>query len=472
MTGTEVRSAKRVLSRSQAAVLALACAALACLLATAPALTIPAVLVCAAGVCSVISIYQLIVFAIGIRTPATPPIATPDMHMLDGELGDVELPRYTVLLPVYRETAVLADLVLALDRLDYPKRLLDVKWLVEADDQDTLDALRAMPLGPQFELLLVPAGGPRTKPKACNFGLRQARGEFVVTFDAEDVPEPDQLRKAVTAFRSLPADVGCLQARLGIWNPGTNLLTRYITARLCANFNVRRVALERLGAPVLLGGTSNHFRVEVLRELGGWDPFNVTEDADVGVRLARAGYRTRLLDSWTYEEASTQLGNWIRQQSRWIKGFTQTCLVHGRNPAVLVRELGAGPAAHIQATLVGGIVPVLLAPLLWGATLLWILVAVGALVPPVPAWVLAASAGSLAFGATTSTWAYVVALRRFGYAELASSCILFPALELVRSIAAFKALAQLMIRPSYWEKTVHGLEPRAARDAQAPASAR
>ena len=195
-------------------------------------------------------------------------------------------------------------------------------------------------LAAPFERLVVSDASPRTKPKACNEGLAKATGEYVVVYDAEDRPEPDQLRKAVAAFASAPDDIGCLQARLNVYNARQNFLTRMFRLEYTLWFDVLLPALSRLDTVVPLGGTSNHFRMETLRQLGGWDPYNVAEDCDLGVRIRRAGLQVGLLDSTTYEEAPCRLGIWVRQRSRWLKGYMQTFLVHTRQPVRLLRDLG------------------------------------------------------------------------------------------------------------------------------------
>ena len=184
---------------------------------------------------------------------------------------------------------------------------------------------------------VVPPSHPQTKPKACNFALRFARGEYLVVYDAEDRPEPDQLRKVVATFRRSPPNTACLQCRLNYYNVNENWLTRMFTLDYALWFDQMLPGLERLGMPIPLGGTSNHFRIDVLRELHAWDPFNVTEDADLGIRLGQKGYRVGIVDSTTFEEASCRAGQWMRQRSRWMKGYMQTLLVHTRRPLHLIR---------------------------------------------------------------------------------------------------------------------------------------
>ena len=212
--------------------------------------------------------------------------------------------------------------------------------MLEADDPETLEALTAAGIPSWLEVVIVPDAQPKTKPRACNHGLQTARGEFLVIYDAEDRPEPDQLKKSVRAYRQLPAQVACLQAQLAYHNYRQNILTKWFALEYNIWFRRYLPGLVRLGAPIPLGGTSNHFRTEVLRQHDGWDPFNVTEDCDLGIRLHAAGYRTRTLDSITWEEANSRVGNWLRQRSRWLKGYMITHLVWMRRPLWLFRHLG------------------------------------------------------------------------------------------------------------------------------------
>ncbi len=214
---------------------------------------------------------------------------------------DRELPAYTVLVPLYREASVAADLVRHMQRIDYPASKLQVLLIVEADDCETRAALARHATAPLFEIVVVPPGGPRTKPKALTYALAFARGDLVVVFDAEDRPEPDQLRKAAAAFRERP-ELGCVQARLTPDNEGS-WFARMFALEYAANFDVLLPALADWGAPMPLGGTSNHFPRALLEKVAAWDPYNVTEDADLGIRLARFGYCSTTIFSRTYEEA-------------------------------------------------------------------------------------------------------------------------------------------------------------------------
>ena len=292
-------------------------------------------------------------------------------------LDERRLPVFTVLVPLYHEAAVVAELVAAIERLSYPRTKLDVRLLCEADDDETIDAIDALHLPPHFHLVVVPDGEPRTKPKACNYGLAQARGELTVIYDAEDRPDPDQLRRVVAAFVNGDEHIVCVQCKLNYYNQDQNLLTRWFTTEYSMWFDLFLPGLDSIDAPIPLGGTSNHFVTAQLRELGGWDPYNVTEDADLGIRLSRAGYSTTMIDSTTYEEANPLVTNWIRQRSRWVKGYIQTWLVHMRHPLELGRALGWRRFWSFQFVVGGTFIGFLLNPVYWALTTLWVFTQAG-----------------------------------------------------------------------------------------------
>jgi glycosyltransferase XagB len=372
-------------------------------------------------------------------------------------LPDADLPTYTLLVPMFREAAVLDKLVRGLRDLDYPAHKLHVQLLLEETDTETIAAARAMDLPPGFEVIVVPDSYPRTKPKACNWGLALADSDLLVIFDAEDVPEPDQLRKAACAFARSGPRVACLQARLNYFNPRHNLLTRWFTAEYSVWFDLVLPGLTTSGAPIPLGGTSNHFRLAPLRELGGWDPFNVTEDCDLGIRLHRHGYRTAMIASTTWEEANANFWSWIRQRSRWVKGYIQTYLVHMRQPLALVRQLGLPGWFSFQMTVGGSIVSFLLNPVYWLLSLLWACTGAGLINALFPAPVYAAGLLCLLVGNFVFVYLNVVGCANRGYWDLAKYALLTPLYWLMMSWAAYKAAAQLIVNPHYWEKTQHGL---------------
>ncbi|MEI8243439.1 MAG: glycosyltransferase [bacterium] len=372
---------------------------------------------------------------------------------------DAAWPVYTVLLPVYREAGVLPALMRSLAALDYPRDRLDVILLVEEDDPQTRAAAGGFSAS-WLRVLVVPPGEPRTKPRACNVGLRAARGTFLVVFDAEDRPERDQLKKAVRAFGRLPETVACLQARLNYYNAADNLLTRCFALEYAAWFDLYLPGLHSLRGVIPLGGTSNHFRTPTLRRLQGWDPWNVTEDCELGVRLARAGLETRILDSTTWEEAVSQPGPWLRQRSRWVKGYWQTHLVHTRSPLDTIRRLGLWRALLMLLT-VGGQVAVLLAnPVCWLLAALW-LCHPWPLHDPARPLSRALLVGSVGLALCNLLFVVIHALAavRRRRLDLLPACLLMPCYWLLVSAGAWRGVMQSFTAPFYWEKTPHGLRP-------------
>ncbi len=372
-----------------------------------------------------------------------------------------KLPLYTILVPLYREANVLPALVEALRALDYPKKKLDIKLILEDDDAETVAAAEALNLDARFEIIRVPVCEPRTKPKACNYALHFARGEFLVIYDAEDRPEPDQLKKAVAAFRAAPAQIACLQARLNFFNAEENLLTTLFALDYALWFDFLLPGLDRLGVPMPLGGTSNHFRTDALRAIYGWDPYNVTEDADLGIRLSQMGYRVSTLDSTTFEEATNELGNWMRQRSRWLKGYMQTWLVHMRSPRGLLRNAGWRGFLCFQLFIGGTVLSALTSPILWALSLLPFVPGIAPLPDPfgivVPAPVL-----GLLIGNSLFTYLAMLGPYRRGWLSLSPYGLAAPFYWLLISFAAYRGLLQLFTRPWHWEKTRHGTSRMAA----------
>jgi cellulose synthase/poly-beta-1,6-N-acetylglucosamine synthase-like glycosyltransferase len=368
------------------------------------------------------------------------------------------LPSYTVLVPLYDEPEVLETLVAGLSALDYPSDRLDIALILEARDKVTIAAARRLALPSHMRMVLVPPGGPRTKPKALNYALMSARSDLVVVFDAEDRPEPDQLRRAAHAFAGAGTDLACVQARLNIYNPAPTYFTRQFTLEYSALFDGLLPALERLGLPIPLGGTSNHFRLATLRAVGAWDPYNVTEDADLGIRLSRMGYRTETIASTTWEEAPDGARSWLGQRTRWLKGWVQTWLVHMRHPGRLLAEAGLWQFLGIQV-LMGG---VLLSVLVYPIAALGFAVAYlsGSLGNPTGEhgidWLWMLALGNLAAGIAAPMVAAALAVIRRGRYWLLPSVFSMPFYWLLISIAGYCAIVDYARRPFHWEKTRHG----------------
>lgn len=419
-------------------------------LAPAPTMSTLMVLMTAPFLC--IGALRLAALVEVLRRPARP------SHFESvGPRADASLPHYTALIPLYREARVVPDLVDAMAALDYPAAKLDVMLVLEASDRETVAAVAALDLPGNVRPVIVPDKGPRTKPKALNYALDLVQSPYVVVFDAEDIPEPRQIREALAAFSANGPDLGCVQARLGIHNASQGWLARQFALEYASLFDAQLPALDRLGLPIPLGGTSNHFRVEVLRAVGGWDPFNVTEDADLGLRLARRGYRTATLGSTTWEEAPIHLTSWIKQRTRWLKGWMQTYIVVTRRPLAHVRELGLRRALGLHLVMGGMMLSALVHPL----CLAWIgyqSVAGGiqSTGDSVEAVLLAVAMLNLVLGYTSAMAAGAAAAWKRGWSRTAASALAMPLYWLLVSLAAYRALVQLVHAPHLWEKTEHG----------------
>jgi cellulose synthase/poly-beta-1,6-N-acetylglucosamine synthase-like glycosyltransferase len=398
-------------------------------------------------------LYKARLVYLSLERPAAVEVSAEEIAALNRSL----LPTYTILVPLHREASVLADLVSSLAALDYPEDKYQVFLLLEEDDEETRAACAALSLPPNFRALIVPHSLPKTKPKACNWGLELAESDYLVIYDAEDRPEPDQLLKAAAAFRKLPRRVACLQAKLNYYNPRQNLLTRLFTAEYASWFDLFLPGLTAIGGPIPLGGTSNHFKTAVLKRLGGWDPFNVTEDCDLGVRLHKHGYRTAMINSTTWEEANCRLRSWIRQRSRWVKGYMQTYLVHMRAPLQLARALGFDGFVNFQMMIGGSIFCFLVNPVYWLMTLAW-LVWHPAFIQSLfaPLWVYEMGVLCLFGGNFVFVYLSAAACANRQDWDLVKYCLLMPIYWVFMSLGAYKALGQLLLRPFHWEKTDHG----------------
>ncbi len=397
--------------------------------------------------------FKLVASILGARTEIFEQVTPEEAAALD----ERSLPVYTLLLPMYREPQVVKHLVEGIMSMDYPLEKLDVKILLEEDDQETYDAVRALRAPANFEIVRVPYSVPKTKPKACNYGLLFARGEYLTIYDAEDLPEKDQLRKVIAAFRKGPENMICVQAALNYFNDTQNVLTRMFTLEYSYWFDYMLPGIEALGMPIPLGGTSNHFRTEMLRLLGGWDPFNVTEDADLGIRASAHRMWVATINSTTFEEANSRPGNWIRQRSRWIKGYMQTYLVHMRHPLKLFRTIGFLPFLGVQLLIGGTFLTFLINPVLWALFLFWVFFRPSWMEAAFPLWILMMSTLNLVLGNAMGIYLNMLAVFRRKLFHLTFYSLLNPFYWMLHSLAAYKALWQLFIKPFYWEKTTHGL---------------
>ena len=389
-------------------------------------------------------------------------------HLEPMRLSTAALPEFTILVPLFREMSVVRQILDSVAAIDYPADRLDVKIVLEENDRETVDYVRDCSLPGHFEVIVVPACAPQTKPKALNYALSFSRGDLVAVFDAEDVPDPRQLRLAAGVFANAPPDLACVQARLDFFNAGDNWLTRQFAIEYAVLFRRLLPVLASLSLPLPLGGTSNHFRADILRNVGGWDPHNVTEDADLGLRLARLGYRTGVIDSETSEEANCALGNWMQQRARWLKGWMQTWLVHMREPGRLFRELGCAGFIATQAWLAGLIFSSLVHPFFLAYTI-W-LIARGEFFPAsadlVGTMIVGLNLAVLFMGYAAHVLVAWEALARRDDRRLRPWLVLTPVYWLLISAAAWLALWQLICNPFGWNKTRHGLVRRPRQAAQ------
>ncbi|MGB6492788.1 MAG: glycosyltransferase family 2 protein [Methylocella sp.] len=441
-------SAKAGSSQAQCAVAVAAAAAAILAFGLAPAFTLA--LVSLSMTCFFLASIWLRLFAGAASTAC-------GQEPFRARVEDRRLPVYSIVVALHREARVVPQLAAALAALDYPRGKLDIKLVIEHDDGATRLAIEALDLPATYEIVVAPAGWPRTKPRALNIALPLVRGDLLVIFDAEDAPAPGQLREAAERFLRAPRELACLQARLAIDNIEDSWLTRLFAIEYAILFDVLNPGLAGLGLPLPLGGSSNHFRTEVLREVCGWDAWNVTEDADLGLRLARFGYGVGILPSSTQEEAPALIDAWLRQRRRWSKGWMQTLITLTRDPRRLVAELGVAHSLALALTMTG----LVIAPPLWPFFTALLVHDLGAGLPsPASAFelieaVLWMSAGL--FGTASILWLALLGMKRRKLLGLWPFLPLLPLYYLLTSAAAWMALYDLILRPYHWHKTEHGL---------------
>jgi cellulose synthase/poly-beta-1,6-N-acetylglucosamine synthase-like glycosyltransferase len=446
-------SARVVFSRGQKIGLGVTGAILIGLLVFFPVQVITGVILAISLVFLAGTLFKFFVAMLGAKFDVVERVSDADV----AALTDLELPRYTVLVPVFREANIVAQLVANLGKIDYPVDKLEVLVLIEEEDTLTRDAFLGANPPPHFHIVTIPKGSPQTKPRACNVGLYFATGEYLVIYDAEDTPDADQLKKSVLAFRRGGDKTVCIQASLNYFNAEENVLTRMFTLEYSYWFDYMLAGLDAADLPIPLGGTSNHFRTSALIELGGWDPYNVTEDADLGIRASALGYRVGVVNSTTMEEANTSVPNFIRQRSRWIKGYMQTTLVHARRPRQLIREIGLRRFLSF-ALLIGGTPATFLGVLpLYLVTVFTIFIPAQFLGQFFPVWLLWLSLINFVIGNSAMVYLSMMGPYKRGTFELILWAILNPIYWILHSIASYKGLWQLITKPHYWEKTDHGL---------------
>lgn len=449
-------SALRQLSRRQSLWLSISLAILAALLIFRGHSTLTAIIAIVTTVYFADLIYNLFLISRSFSRQIDISVSTEELT----DNSQRQWPMYTIFCPLYKEWAVLPQFVTAMNRLDYPKNKLQIMLLLEEDDTETIAHARQMGLPQYFQIVVVPDSSPKTKPKACNYGLTRAIGEYAVIYDAEDVPEPDQLKKALLAFEKSPDNVACIQAKLNFYNPRQNVLTRAFTAEYSLWFDLVLTGLQSANAPIPLGGTSNHFITKVLKQLHGWDAFNVTEDCDLGIRLAKRGFRTAIVDSVTLEEANSAGKNWFHQRTRWIKGYIQTYWVHMRDLKSFKFSVKEPQALTFQLIVGGKIASMFINPLMWVVTISYFVFrsTIGPTIESFyPAPILYMGVTCIIFGNFLYMYYYMLGCAKREQYDLIKYAYLVPFYWLAMSTAAWVALFKLFYQPHHWFKTQHGL---------------
>lgn len=365
-------------------------------------------------------------------------------------------PVISILVPLYKEHEVAKTIIARMSALDYPADRLDVCLIVEDDDDTTKQALFGQTLPKWASVIEVPEGYIRTKPRALNYAMTRARGSIIGIYDAEDSPASDQLRKVAARFAVCGPKVACLQGVLDYFNPRTNWLSRCFTLEYATWFRLVLPGLQRLGLVIPLGGTTLFLRRDAIETVGGWDAHNVTEDADLGVRLARHGYKTELINSVTMEEANARAWPWVRQRSRWLKGYAMTWAVHMRNPQRLMNDLGVWRFFGVQMLFFGTLSAFVLAPVLWSFWLVFL-----GLPHPLSNVLGQETVLTLAMvflGAELiSLSVSALGVWRSGRGRLIPWALTLQVYFLLATVAVYKALWELLTKPFFWDKTEHGL---------------
>ncbi len=384
--------------------------------------------------------------------PPGPPstLALPPVSLPTGSL-----PTVSILVPLFREHDIASSLVTRLNRLTYPKALLDVVLVLETEDAQTREALDLGARPPWIRIIEVPKGRVTTKPRALNYALNFCRGEIIGIYDAEDAPSADQIDRVVDRFAKAPEHVACLQGILDFYNPRANWLSRCFAIEYATWFRILLPGLARLGLAIPLGGTTVFLRRAALEKVHGWDAHNVTEDADLGIRLARYGYITELLPTVTREEANNRAWPWVKQRSRWLKGYMITYAVHMRRPRGLLRALGLWKFLGFQMLFLTAFLQFLLAPALWS---FWLLL-FGLPHPLSDVLSTAQITGLVSVFLLSEAVSILVSLAAVARSPHDGLLLWVPTMWLyfpLGVIAAYKALYELVVKPFYWDKTAHG----------------
>lgn len=372
------------------------------------------------------------------------------------KLSDNDLPIYTILIPLYREEGVIRQIARAMTAIDYPKDKLDIIITLEEYDHSTINAIELAQLPSYFKTLILPNVQPKTKPKALNVAFLKTRGEFLVIYDAEIIPEPDQLKKAVLAFQKYPG-IACFQSRLDHYNANQSVITKLFNAEFSFYYDLFLPGLSQLGFPLSLSGHSVHFRKETISRIGAWDPYNVAEDCDLGIRLQRMGFGVGVLNSLSQEEATSGFKSWIMQRTRWMKGFIQTSIVHLRHPIRFKKEVGGWfNFFGFLFTVPGTVLVNILNLIYWLLLILWLTTHSSLIQNLFPVTILYLSVTSFIIGNVIFTYLNLVGAYQRGRFEIVKYSLLSPLYWILLALAGVRAFVQLLTKPHHWEKTTHG----------------
>ncbi len=399
--------------------------------------------------------YMANIFLRGLLLASFDTKQTPNTDLLI--VDDENLPVYSVLVALHKEANQIEQLTKTLWQLDWPKHKLDIKLICEADDSETITAILDAKLPSCFELIRVPAALPRTKPKALNYALPLCRGEYLVLYDAEDMPSSGQLKEAYLKFEYEDDNLACVQAPLRIHNYNQNWLSGMFAIEYITLFNGILPILAKWRVPIPLGGTSNHFKINILKQIGAWDPYNVTEDADLGIRLFREGYLCTTITLPTYEEAPPQLKPWIRQRTRWLKGWMQTILVHSRNPFHFLDDVGFKNAMAFHLLMTSIVISALIHPVFLATSIIQIINLNTPSSTHFDGLIIATSIFNLVGGYTTYALLAYAVLQQTKYDMFSKLLFTLPIYWILISFAGWRAIIHLIVKPHDWEKTPHGL---------------
>lgn len=401
--------------------------------------------------------FTFMIFKIWVVYQATQNDPTINISKEDiANFDDDKLPIYTILIPLYREEKVINQVIKAMTAIDYPPEKLDIIITLEEYDHQTINAIAEAHPPAHFKTLILPDVQPKTKPKALNVAFLQVRGEFLVIYDAEIIPDHDQLKKAVIAFRKHD-ELACLQTRLDHYNPRQSLVTRFFNSEFSFHYDYFLPGLQELGFPLPLSGHSTHYRTSVLKDIGAWDPYNVTEDCDIGMRLHRAGQRAGMINSSSQEEATISFKAWILQRTRWMKGFIQTSIVHLRHPFRFKREIGGWiPFLGFFFIVPGGVLVNILNFVSWIILLVWLVAHPPFIQTLYPLPVLYVATFSFIVGNFVFTYMNLLAIYKRKRYDIVKYNLLSFVYWIMLAIATVRATIEFVIKPHYWEKTVHG----------------